>query len=103
MWYNVTSEREEENPTTSESENKMNGLWRPATEEEIRDFKAVEEVVTEWSDEEFDNFIDLTGDFVWSFNKEERKKAYNKLRKYLRKYGWTAKTIENWRFTEERD
>lgn len=80
---------------------KSNGLWRLATEEEIKDFEAVEKIVNKWSDEEFDKFIDLTGNFVWSLDKEEKRKAYNKLRKYLKKYNWKAKTIENWRFTEK--
>ena len=75
-------------------------MRRPATEEEIRDFEEIETVINRWDDEELNNFIDLTGDLFWSFDREERKKAYNKLRKYFKKYGWKVKTIENWRFTE---
>lgn len=75
-------------------------LWRFATEEEIKDYEMVENEVNKWEWDEFSDFVDLTGDFVWAITKEERKRAYNKLRKYFKKYGWRAKTIENWRFTE---
>lgn len=74
-------------------------LYRLATEEEIRDYKTVERILDTLPEDERDDFIDRVGDFAWAFGKEQSKK-YNKIRKYLKKYGLTTKVLRNWYFTE---
>jgi len=76
------------------------GLYRLATEEEIRDYETVERILDTMPQDEVDDFIDRVGEFAWAFGKEQSKK-YNKIRKYLNKYGLTAKVVRNWYFAEE--
>ena len=72
-------------------------MTRKATAEEIAIYEKIEAQLTE---ENFEQVTEEVGDFVFSYGKE-RKEAYNKLRKWAKRFEVTIPQLETWYCVEE--
>lgn len=72
----------------------------PATATEIANYKLVEEKIATYTDEEFDNFLDIVSDAFMTCG-ENHKKAYAKAYRLAKKWGTTVQGLFDWYFTDE--
>lgn len=68
---------------------------REATAEEVKVFEMLNEKIENLPDEIFEKAIEEISNFVWSYG-EERKSAYNKLRKWAKKMNCKVVDFETW-------
>ena len=73
---------------------------RYATEEEINNYKLIESLLEKEDDDFFDEFLEDVSNYAFSF-RDEKKAAYNKIRKYMKRFNVTAKALEDWYGCEE--
>ena len=69
---------------------------RYANNEEIENYNFIEKMLDNETEKFTDEFIDNVGHYVFACFANERKAAYNKIRKYLKRYGVKAKVLEDW-------
>lgn len=73
---------------------------RKATAEEIKVFEKLNNELCGLSDDVYEKAIEEISDFVWSYG-EERKAAYNKLRKWAKKMNCKVVDFETWYCIDE--
>lgn len=66
-----------------------------ATEEEVNNYNLVYSYLDKEDDDFFDKFLEEVEDYILAMG-NERKTAYNKIRKYMRRFNVTAKTLKDW-------
>ena len=71
-----------------------------ATATEIANYKLVEEKIANYTDEEFNDFLDMVMDAFMTCEKNH-KKAYAKAYRLAKKWGTTVPALFDWYFTEE--
>ena len=68
---------------------------REATKEEVKNYKIIEALTDNFNSEEFENFTNIIGDYVFSYG-AERKSNYNRVYRLAKKYNTTVSMLENW-------
>ena len=74
---------------------------RYATELEKKDFEFVENLITKFTDEFFNKFLEIVSDVVYTYEPAEIHKAYNRAYYYAKKFGCKVSTFVNWYCIED--
>ena len=75
-------------------------MSRPATAEEIANYELLEKLTADYDDNQFNDFIELVSAYATEWRAEQRKKAYNKLYRVVKKMGTTVNACTDWYFID---
>ena len=77
-----------------------NELTRPATEKEIADYLAVNDIMKEVDDDRADRIIEAIGDYAFAWKPEDKRRAYSRVYGYAKRLGATVEMLTNWYFID---
>ena len=72
---------------------------REATKKEIAHYKKVEKLTANYTDEEYDNLLEIVSDFCYDLTGKVG--TYTKIKECAKQMGIKVKTLVDWYMTEE--